>query len=89
MNSKLSKYGDDTSKELLLHLKRTLRTYEVNFDWLEDPIKFVVVGDKSHTLEDNKKYLVNLINQYVGDEWSHLGERMTRRTIKKFLDGIS
>jgi len=89
MEDKLSKYVDDTSNELLSHLKRNLRTYNVNLDWRQEPLKFIVVDDKSHHIENNKKYLVNKIYQFVEDDWSHLGEKIIRRTIKKFLDGVS
>lgn len=89
MEDKLSKYVDDTSNELLSHLKRNLRTYNVNLDWRQEPLKFIVVDGKSHHIENNKKYLVNKIYQFVEDDWSHLGEKIIRRTIKKFLDGVS
>jgi hypothetical protein len=89
MEDKLSKYVDDTSNELLSHFKRTMRTYDVDVYWMKEPIKFIVVDDKSYRLENNKKYLVNKIYQFVEDDWSHLSEKIIRRTIKKYLDGIS
>jgi len=86
---KLSKYDENTSNELLTYLKRNFRTYDVTLNWKQDPLKFIVVDDKSHPIESNKKYLVGKISNYIEDEWSHIDEPTRRRTVKKFLDGIS
>jgi hypothetical protein len=40
-------------------------------------------------LERNKKYLVGKLFSYLESEWVHLGEPTLRRTIKKYLDGIT
>ena len=85
---KFAKYSGNTSNDLLSHLKRNFRTYSVTLDWKQEPIKFVVVDDKSHQIDRNKKYLVNRISNEIEDDWSHLGEDIRRRTVKKFLDGI-
>jgi hypothetical protein len=47
------------------------------------------VDDKTRILKDNKKYLVSKIYDIVHELWDSLGERKIRRTIKKYLDGIS
>jgi hypothetical protein len=85
----LSKYSGDTSDELLLHLKRHFPVTQVNHDWMEEPVKFIKVDDKTRILKDNKKYLVSKIYDIVHELWDSLGERKIRRTIKKYLDGIS
>ena len=87
--NKFAKYSGNTANELLTYLKRNFRTYEVNLDWKQEPLKFVVVDDKSHHIENNKKYLVGKISNLIEDEWSHIDEPTRRRTVKKFLDGIS
>lgn len=87
--NKFSKYSGNTSNELLTYLKRNLKTYNVTLDWKQEPLKFVVVDDKSHHIEHNKKYLVSKISNYIEDEWFHIDEPTRRRTVKKFLDGIS
>lgn len=87
--NKLSKYDDNTANELLSFLKRNFRTYNVTLDWKQEPMKFVVIDDKSHRVESNKKYLVNKIDSEIEDTWNHLDDGVRRRTIKKFLDGIS
>lgn len=83
----LSKYKDDTSDELLTHLKRhyPVTEFETSFG---GKFKFIQVDDKSRPLSSNKKYLVNKIYQLVQDDWISLGEKMIRRTIKKYLDGV-
>jgi hypothetical protein len=52
-------------------------------------MKFIVIDDKSHNIANNKKYLVGKISNYIEERWSDLDEPERRRTVKKFLDGIS
>jgi hypothetical protein len=40
-------------------------------------------------LRGNKKYLVGKISNYIEDEWIHLPVEVRRRTVKKYIDGIS
>jgi hypothetical protein len=87
--SVLSKYSGDTSDDLLLHLKRHFPVTEIKHDWMEEPIKFIKIDDKTRLLKNNKKYLVSKIYDIVYELWDSLGERKIRRTIKKYLDGIS
>ena len=84
----LSKYVDDTSDELLTHLKRHFPVHETQLDWMKTPLKYIKVDDKLKYLGDNKKYLVNKIYGLVSDNWIGLGEKKIRRTIKKYLDGV-
>lgn len=83
----LSKYIDDTSDELLTHLKRHFPVTEVE-SMFGGKFKFIQVDDKSRPLMSNKKYLVNKIYEIVVDDWVALGEQKIRRTIKKYLDGV-
>ena len=55
----LSKYSDNTSDELLRHLKRNYPTWETKLDWMEEPIKYILINDKSRFVKGNKKFLVN------------------------------
>jgi hypothetical protein len=84
----LGKYKDDTSDELLTHLKRTFPVTEIYQDWMKSPMKFIYVDDKTKPLLGNKKYLVSLISHLIEDEWSFLGAQKLRRTVKKYLDGF-
>ena len=83
----LSKYNGNTSVELLTHLKRNFPVSELKFDWMANPIKQIYIDDKSYHIEDNKKYLVGKLANYLEDEWTHLDNSVLRRTVKKFLDG--
>ena len=85
----LSKYSDDTSNELLLHLKRNFPVYETTLSFNDNTIKLMVINDKSMLVKGNKKNIVNRISRLIEDEWSHLGDQKLRRTIKKYIDGIS
>lgn len=85
----LSKYINNTSDELLNHLKRHYPVYEQQVDWKEKPIKFILVDDKLRQIENNKKYLVGKIYSLIEEDWISLGVPIIRRTIKKYLDGIS
>jgi hypothetical protein len=85
----MSKYEGTTSDELLTYLKRHFPVIEIKFDWMEKPIKQISIEHKTYMLEHNKKYLVGKLFGYLESEWVHLGESVLRRTIKKFLDGIT
>lgn len=85
----LSKYQDDTSDELLKHMKRVFPTYEVDLFNSDTPTIFITVDDKSYYVKGNKKFLVSKISNILEDEWFHLGTQKLRRTVKKFIDGIS
>jgi hypothetical protein len=89
---KLSKYSGNTSSQILTYLKRNFNTYEIkssNYDWMVNPIKFVVVDEKSYLIDGNKKMLVNRIYNLIQDVFPTVDISILRRTIKMFLDGIS
>lgn len=56
---------------------------------MKSPMKYIVVKDKMKYLDGNKKYLVNLIDSIIEDEWIGLIPSVRRRTVKKYIDGIS
>jgi len=85
----LSKYDDNTSPELLIFLKRNFPTGETNLDWMKSSMKYIVVVDKVRYLDGNKKYLVNLIDSIIEDQWIGITQSIRRRTIKKYIDGVS
>lgn len=84
----LKKYQNDTSNELLTHLKRHFPSGETHIEGWE-PAKYVMVDDKLRYLKGNKKFLVGKISDMLGNEWIHLGDQIIRRTVKKYIDGIS
>jgi hypothetical protein len=83
----LSKYIGNTSDKLLTYLKRNFPVTEFKLNWMSKPIKQIYIDDKTYHIEDNKKYLVGKLTNYLEDEWTHLGNDVLRRTIKKFIDG--
>ena len=83
----LSKYDDNTSDDFLIHLKRTYPVTTQQWDWMENPIKFIQIGDKNKILTGNKKLTVDRLYSLEEDRWMNLGKPTIRRTIKKFLDG--
>jgi hypothetical protein len=85
----LSKYLGNTSDELLTYLKRNFPVYEYKLEWMEKPWKQISIDSKSYMLDKNKKFLVNKISSYIEDEWIHLPTEVRRRTVKKYIDGIS
>ena len=84
----LSKYEDNTSDELLTYLKRHFPVHQEDTSWGR-PIRFIQVDDKIRPLASNKKYLVNKISSLVEETWIGLGIPTIRRTVKKYLDGVS
>jgi hypothetical protein len=56
---------------------------------MEKPLKQISIDYKTYMLEHNKKYLVGKLFNYLESDWVHLGEPTLRRTIKKYLDGIT
>jgi len=83
----LSKYDDNTSDELLTHLKRTYPITTQKLDFMKTPIKFIHIDDKTRILTGNKKATVDRLFSIEEDRWMNLGKPIIRRTIKKFLDG--
>jgi len=83
----LSKYNDNTSNELLTHLKRTYLVTTQKLDWMKMPIKYIQIDSKTKILTGNKKNIVDRIYSIEEDRWMDLGKPVIRRTIKKFLDG--
>ena len=85
----MSKYSGDTSDQLLIHLKRHFPATEIKHDWMNEPIKFIQVGDKTLLLSNNKKNLVSKISGMLMNDWLSLDEKTIRRTVKKYLDGVT
>mgnify|MGYP006267161589 CR=1 FL=1 len=83
----LSKYDGTTSDELLNHLKRNFPVVDFKLDWMEKPIKQMLIDDKLYLIDNNKKYLVNKLSNFLEDGWTYLDPQVFRRTIKKFIDG--
>ena len=55
---------------------------------LKGKIAKILIDDKTHIVERNKKYLVGKIYNFISDDFPDYDEKIVRRTIKKFLDLI-
>lgn len=84
----ISKYSGQTSDNILTYLKRNFPTHEIKYDWMDAPTVFIQIEDKIRLLKDNKKYLVNKIFNLIQSHFIGEDEKIIRRTIKKYLDGI-
>jgi hypothetical protein len=62
---------------------------EFNVSWKSEPIKAIIIDQKTRFIDGNKKFLVGKLTNILENDWSHLGEPLIRRTIKKYIDGIS
>lgn len=82
----LNKYKDNTSNEVLTHLRRhyPIHTQKI----LDKDYTFINVDDRRYFVEGNKKYLVNKLYIYVSDLFPNLSEDVIRRTIKRYIDMI-
>jgi hypothetical protein len=89
----LSKYADDTSNELLIFLRRNYPVTIINVDWMigdnTNKIYMIFVDDKQYHLKGNKKFLVGKIDSDLPERWDSLDKKIRRRTIKKYIDGVS
>jgi hypothetical protein len=82
----LSKYYDNTSKEVENYMKRRFPISYYKFDWMAKPFIQILVVDELIVVDNNKKRLVNKIYHLISDDFTHLDENTIRRTIKMYLD---
>lgn len=83
----LDKYRDDTDPKILTYLRRHCPVSEISHEFFKG-MHYVLIDDKTHIVERNKKYLVGKIYNYISDDFPDYDEKIVRRTIKKFLDLI-
>lgn len=81
-----SKYDNNTSDDLLKHLKRRFPVFSQHLEFSDQELKLIVIDEKVKILTNNKKTVVNKIFNLIKDDWSHLSEDIIRRTVKKFID---
>jgi mRNA-degrading endonuclease HigB of HigAB toxin-antitoxin module len=82
----LSKYKDNTSNEVLTHLRRHYPIYNQTF--LDKNYVFLNVDGKNYFVDGHKKFLVNKLYLYVSESFPNLDKDIVRRTIKKYIDMI-
>ena len=86
----MSKYTEDeTSSEVLNYLKRHFQTYKIDIPTFNEPEVMISIDGKSYFVRSNKKRLVNKLFYTIQDSFTNIDKKIVRRTIKKFIDGIS
>jgi hypothetical protein len=91
----LQKYNEDnTDKKILTYLKRHYpisKPFANSKFFDEDFMKnriMIKIDDKLHSVDDNKKSLVNRLFNEIDDVFPGVDVSLKRRTIKKFVDLI-
>jgi len=83
----LDKYRDDTDSKILTYLRRHYPVSVIDNEYYKG-MHYVLIDDKVHIVERNKKYLVGKIYNFISGDFPDYDEKILRRTIKKFLDLI-
>lgn len=83
----LDKYQDDTDSKILTYLRRHCPVSVIDNEFYKG-MHYVLIDDKAHIVEKNKKYLVSKIYNFISEDFPDYDEKIVRRTIKKFLDLI-
>ena len=83
----LDKYQDDTDSKILTYLRRHCPVSVIDNEFYKG-MHYVLIDDKAHIVEKNKKYLVSKIYKFISEDFPDYDEKIVRRTIKKFLDLI-
>jgi hypothetical protein len=82
----LKKYSDNTSDEVLRHLRRNFPVGNPVIDIGGFSPNMITVNNKSYWIEGNKKFLVNKIFGLIEDKFNNIDKPTIRRTVKKYLD---
>jgi hypothetical protein len=83
----LNKYQDDTEPKILTYLRRHCPVSVIDNEFYKG-MHYVLIDDRAHIVEKNKKYLVGKIYNFISEDFPDYDEKIVRRTIKKFLDLI-
>jgi hypothetical protein len=83
----LDKYQDDTDSKILTYLRRHCPVSVIDNEFYKG-MHYVLIDDKAHIVEKNKKYLVSKIYNFISEDFPDYDKKIVRRTIKKFLDLI-
>jgi hypothetical protein len=83
----LDKYQDNTDPKILTYLRRHCPVTVIDTEFYKG-MHYVLIDDKAHIVERNKKYLVSKIYNFISEDFPDYDEKILRRTIKKFLDLI-
>lgn len=81
----LKKYSESDDK-LMIYLRRNFPAVE-NPEHIQDLMgKYrIMVDDKSYRVSNNFNNIVNMIDNYIKDEFPDLDNKKRRQTIKKYV----
>jgi hypothetical protein len=83
-----SQYQGSVDKKFYDFLKSNIEVESRNVDFTDKPFVLMYVNGKSRLLNNSKKYLVNVLLNAYGDDFSNLNDASKRLTAKKYIDEL-
>jgi len=81
-------YQGSVDKKFYDFLKSNIEVESRNVDFSDKPFVLMYVNGKSRLLNNSKKYLVNVLLNAYGDDFSNLNDASKRLTAKKYIDEL-
>lgn len=81
-------YQGSIDKKFYDFLKSNIEVESRNVDFSDKPFVLMYVNGKSRLLNNSKKYLVNVLLNAYGDDFSNLNDASKRLTAKKYIDEL-
>ena len=81
-------YQGSVDKKFYDFLKSNIEFESRNVDFTDKPFVLMYVNGKSRLLNNSKKYLVNVLLNAYGDDFSNLNDASKRLTAKKYIDEL-
>ena len=81
-------YQGSVDKKFYDFLKSNIEVESRNVDFTDKPFVLMYVNGKSRLLNNSKKYLVNVLLNAYGDDFSNLNDASKRLTAKKYIDEL-
>jgi hypothetical protein len=81
-------YQGSIDKKFYDFLKSNIEVEGRNVDFSDKPFVLMYVNGKSRLLNNSKKYLVNVLLNAYGDDFSNLNDASKRLTAKKYIDEL-
>ena len=81
-------YQGSIDKKFYDFLKANVEVESRNVDFSDKPFVLMYVNGKSRLLNNSKKYLVNVLLNAYGDDFSNLNDASKRLTAKKYIDEL-
>ena len=81
-------YQGSVDKKFYDFLKSNIEVESRTVDFSDKPFVLMYVDGKSRLLNNSKKYLVSVLVNAYGDDFSNLNDASKRLTAKKFIDEL-